>query len=140
MRVENAYAAGLIDGEGSISLCRHKSNEQRSPLVSVPSCTRELVNWLKSVFGGNISTKRTYKKNHSKSYTWSAHYDSCLSFLILVLPFMKEPEKIRRAEMLVKEYKKITAPNGKYTKNGLELKREFEKRFFKNTRRRLKLA
>jgi hypothetical protein len=125
-----AYTAGLIDGEGTVGLCRRSSNENRSPLLTVPSTTRELVDWLKHNHGGSISTKRTYKENHSKSYVWDLAGDKAIDLLFKVLPFMLEPEKIRRATMLVREYKSVTVRNGRYSEEMKMLKLDFERHFF----------
>jgi hypothetical protein len=129
-----AYAAGLIDGEGTIGLCRQHPAEYRSPFVTVPSTTYELIHFLQVAFGGTVSSKRTYKTGHSKSWVWSIRGNAAINFLDNLLPWMREPEKIRRATMLAHEYKSVTPRNGKYTDEAKTLKRDFEKRFFKYTR------
>ena len=63
--------------------------------------------------------------------------DDSLRFLDLVFPYMREPEKIRRARLLLYEYKSVTPRNGKYTPTILERKKEFETRFFKYTRKKV---
>ena len=132
-----AYTAGLFDGEGTVAFTRQHSTGFRAPFVSIASCTIAFMKFLHKRYGGNISTKRTYKKRHSKSFVWAARYDAALRFLAAILPHMKEPEKIRRAKMLVFEYKGLTRRNGRYSQHELRLKRDFEKRFFKYTRKKL---
>jgi hypothetical protein len=134
-----SYAAGLFDGEGTVGLVRRHRNCYRSPMVSVPSCTPHLLSWLWTRFGGSISTKRCYKKGHSPSGVWALGSDASLKFLDLIFPYMREPEKIRRARMLIEEYKSVTSRNGKYTPATLERKRIFEKAFFRNTRKKLSI-
>jgi len=134
------YAAGLMDGEGSVSLTRSHANENRSPSVSVPSCSAALTSWMWVTFGGVISGKRTYKKNHTPSNVWSLTNDAALEFLRIVRPYMREPEKCRRADLLLRDYKRVTARNGRYTAEKLRKKRSFERDFFRNTRRKLVLA
>ena len=41
--VEAAYAAGILDGEGSISVTRNHTDRWPSPQVSVASTDRELL-------------------------------------------------------------------------------------------------
>jgi hypothetical protein len=135
-----AYAAGIVDGEGSIMLSRNHAKEHRSPHVSVPSCTKQIVDFMKYMFGGHVSSKRVYKKGHSKSYVWSLNRGAAILFLEAILPMMQEPEKIRRARMLVNEYRTLTRRNGKYSKAQLILKREFEQRFFKYARKKQQTA
>lgn len=135
-----AYAAGLLDGEGTVGLSRRHKTQHRYPLVSIPSCTPRILSWLWTRFGGCISSKRTYKAKHSASGVWALSGDAALEFFDKVLPYMQEPEKIRRAYLLITEYKSVTPRNGRYTKQALGRKRSFERRFFKNTRRRLALT
>ena len=128
-----AYAAALLDGEGSVLLTREQPNEHRSPAVCVPSTTYALLAFLKCEFGGTISSKKTYQKHHKQSWHWSLRQDKAIGFLCLVLPYMKEPEKIRRAKMLVLRYKTITPRNGRYSGFQLVRKKQFEDEFFKVT-------
>jgi hypothetical protein len=125
------YAAGLIDGEGSVCLSRnYKTEKFRHPTVSVASTTPELVHFMKDNFGGYISTKKTYKENHLESYTWYVSYDSAISFLEKVEPYLLEPNKKIRAKMIIEQYKSLTKRNGKYTKSEIEEKLQFETDFF----------
>lgn len=51
-----AYTAGIIDGEGTITLTKiHSSNEFRYPVVSVSSTTYSFLEYLKLHFGGTIT-------------------------------------------------------------------------------------
>jgi hypothetical protein len=140
MDTEHAYTAGLVDGEGTVGYSRLHAGRNRVPVVSVPSCTRSLLVPLQEIYGGSLSTKRTYKKGHSPSWVWAVQYDAALAFLTLILPFMREPEKIRRTKLLIKYHKNLTPRNGRYTPRQKRLKADFETRFFKNTRRRLALT
>jgi hypothetical protein len=137
--LEYAYAAGLFDGEGTVGLVRRHRNCHRSPMVSITSCTPQLLFWLCNRFGGCISIKRRYKKGHSPSAVWALGSDDSLRFLNLVFPYMREPEKIRRARLLIEEYKSVAPRNGKYTPAILKRKKEFERRFFKYTRKKLSI-
>jgi len=130
-----AYSAGLMDGEGTVALIyKYKTSRYRWPHVALPSCTSELTAFLKEQFGGCVSGKKARKKNHSPSATWAVTGDRALSFLQKVLPYLREPEKIRRAQMLVKDYKKLTPRNGRYTEEQRQAKLTFEHRFFEEGR------
>ena len=53
LETDKAYAAGLIDGEGSISARRHTHvRNSFSICVRVGMCDREPLDWLASIFGG----------------------------------------------------------------------------------------
>jgi len=126
-----AYAAGLMDGEGTITLSKDsKHHEFRRPTVSVPSTTVELVEYMKAHFGGGTSNKRRSKPHHTPSKTWRITCHNALHFLAAILPYMKEPEKIRRSKLLVEEYLSVTSRNGKYSDELRVKKQDFERRFF----------
>lgn len=112
---EAAYAAGILDGEGSISITRNHVGRWPSPQVSVASTDRELVEWLRARFGGSISTKQPRKPQHSLSYDWKLTDRRALHFLEVVQPFLVLERKIRRCDLLLKAYLNCTPRNGRYT-------------------------
>lgn len=67
---EAAYLAGIIDGEGSITLTRNHKNEFRRPLITIASTDKELLNYLITLTGGTLIKKKSYKREkHKDSYT-----------------------------------------------------------------------
>ena len=132
--VDVAYLAGLIDGEGTITLVRE--TKFRKPSVSIASTSFELVSWCKETVGaGTIASKRLYKSHHKKSYTWTVKFQTAVKVIEKVLPFLREPEKKRRALLIIENYDSITVRNGKYTQAQILKKEKFEKTFFKNSER-----
>jgi len=126
-----AYAAGLIDGEGTITLSRRRKGYRfRSPVISMSSTTIELVEFMKSTFGGSISSHKTYQLHHKKSYSWKIVDNTAVKLSELLLPFLREPEKRRRAELIAHDYKLATTKNGKYNPDKLAAKVFFEQTFF----------
>lgn len=126
-----AYTAGILDGEGTITLTKqHAVDRFRKPIVSVSSTTLSLLEFLKENYNGSISKHKVYQDHHKQSWSWKLSYDSAILFLVDVVPYMKEPEKIKRAQLIVNEYKQLTPRNGKYSKEQLSKKLNFEERFF----------
>jgi hypothetical protein len=63
---EAAYLAGLIDGEGTITLSRRHANEMRQLVVSISSTEPELLDWAANATGvGKITRKRTASDKHA---------------------------------------------------------------------------
>ena len=125
------YAAGLIDGEGTITLVRHSRKEMKSPAVSVSSTSLELLEFMKETFGGHIIKLKAPKKKHWKqAWHWQTSHDRAISVIEHVLPFLKEQKKRARASLILKEYKKVTPRNGFYTPELLTARALFEDRFF----------
>jgi hypothetical protein len=132
MELLDAYTAGLIDGEGSITLPKYK--EFRYPMVSVSSTTYGLVSFLKKRYGGCISQKKKKAKSHHKTgYAWAVQRDAALEVLTKVSEYLREPEKKRRAKLILRYYKNLTPRNGKYTEQMRTAKQKFEKKFFSTT-------
>ena len=129
-----AYAAGLVDGEGSIMLSHERAwSRFRLPTVSVASTTPELLHELLHNFGGAISNKRTFKKGHTPSQVWRVTHRHALKFLVDILPYLHVPEKVRRARLLVYKYALVTPRNGKYTSAMRKNKQSFERAFFSHS-------
>lgn len=100
-RLTCAYAAGIIDGEGTIALTHNSDcKEFRFPSVHVPSTDLELLEFFKDVFGGTIIKKKVYKKHHRPSYTWYVTHNRAISFLRMVRPYLRINEKINRAQLI----------------------------------------
>lgn len=124
------YVAGLFDGEGTVTMSHVSNKKHRSPVVSVTSTTKSLLDFLKENFGGTISRQKVYKSHHKQSWMWKLSHQKAIDFLIAIRPWIKEEEKARRADLIINEYKLYAPRNGKYTNTMLEDKRLFEKRFF----------
>ncbi len=124
------YAAGLLDGEGSIMLMSANKGKKKSPHVSMTSTTIELLEFMKENFGGYIVNKKTYKEHHKQAWAWQLSYDKAFFFCKKIAPYLREPEKKRRAELIVKRYKTVTPRNGKYTAEMLYERSLFEEEFF----------
>jgi hypothetical protein len=127
---ELAYAAGLFDGEGSISLVRQNNNRSHSPQVSVASNDCEVLVWFQKRFGGSIVTKQPRKPTHSVSYDWRLTDRRALTFLRIIRPYLVIERKIRRIDLLLNDYVTCTPRNGRYTKEMAERKQALIETFF----------
>ena len=56
--IEKAYLAGVVDGEGTVSLMKHHPNEMPSPVVAIASNSLGLLEWVKRRVGGTIVFKK----------------------------------------------------------------------------------
>lgn len=86
---EAAYIAGLIDGEGTVTLTREHKNERRRLVISISSTERVLLEYVKKHTNvGTITNKRSYNKNHSPSYAYKVTNRQALELLRQTKPFM----------------------------------------------------
>ncbi|WP_096156692.1 LAGLIDADG family homing endonuclease [Bacillus sp. FJAT-45066] len=129
---EAAYVAGIIDGEGPITLSRIHANEFRRPCITIASTDLELLIYLKDLIGGSISKKKNYKPQvHKNSYSLSVKTkNEVFQTLRATYPFLRVNCKRKRAEWILSMYDKVTLRNGKYNKEQLEQKLAFESSFF----------
>ena len=127
----DSYVAGLIDGEGTITLSHNNRTDRfRVPVVSMTSTTPELTRIVADEFGGSVRIHKTYRQGHSDSYIWSIRHDRALAMLQRVIPYLREPEKKQRARLILDRYKSVTPRNGKYSAEKTAAKFEFEYLFF----------
>ena len=66
--IDASYIAGLIDGEGTITLTRKHRNENRQLCVSISSTEIDLLNFVLSATGvGKITNKQASESHHAHS-------------------------------------------------------------------------
>jgi hypothetical protein len=128
--VDAAYLAGIIDGEGTITLTRTHRGENRRPVVSISSTELELLTYVRSVVGaGRITSKVCAKQHHSPSFAYSITSRQALTLLAQVCPFLRT-YKFKRARLLLEEYQRVTPRNGRYTTERRAARAQLEERFF----------
>ena len=84
-----SYAAGLMDGEGCISI----STDQRLS-VTLAMADNEAVDWLHETFGGSVRTFFN-KPNGRLMYQWTATADIQYMFLESILSYLKLQRRVK---------------------------------------------
>ena len=129
---EAAYAAGIIDGEGSIMLGYRDRGERFKTLeISVASTSLGLLNAVMGFVGaGNIYKKKVYSEKHTQSFAWRLRGSlQCVALCRRILPFLNEESKLRRAKKILSEWSMVTLRNGRYNEAGVARKLKFELEF-----------
>jgi|SRR5580700_1765188 hypothetical protein len=127
---EAAYLAGIIDGEGTVTLTRMHRSENRRAVVSISSTELPLLLYVQSVIGtGRITRKVCARRHHSPSFAYSISSRQALAVLRQVTPHLRT-YKSERASMLLRDYVRLTPRNGNYTIEQRAAREEFEARFF----------
>lgn len=92
-----AYLAGIIDGEGSILITKHrikKDGTRYSPVVSAETTSEELAEWIAERCGGVIHHRRpratNFKKlcNPKEQFAWRCPTNRLESLLVQLEPFL----------------------------------------------------
>ncbi|MDT8858703.1 LAGLIDADG family homing endonuclease [Alkalihalobacillus sp. MEB130] len=131
-RTEAAYLAGIIDGEGTITLTKINRSENRRPVISIASTDKELLIYIQQLTGGYISSKKNYHPSfHKNSFSLIIKNKEDIFYLLKsIIPYLRIPQKIKRANLILHKYNIVTRRNGKYTPDALISKRQFEHDFF----------
>ena len=127
---EAAYIAGIIDGEGTVTLSKRHRNENRQLVISVSNNEKQLLDYLLSVTGvGIITKKRTYSESHSTNYTYKVSNRQALSLLEQISCYLRT-HKRERALLIQDKYLELTPRNGKYTSEIEKDRQQFIDQFF----------
>ena len=115
--VDAAYLAGLIDGEGTVTLSRRHLKDQRQLVVSIANTERQILEWtLDTVGAGKITGKRIVSALHSPSFTCSTSNRQALQLLEQIAPYLRS-YKATRAKVIIENYINLTPRNGRHTED-----------------------
>jgi hypothetical protein len=124
-----SYIAGLIDGEGTITLTRMHANETRRLVVSIANTEIPILKFVKDhVRAGKITNKRVTSDRHTPSFCYSITSTQALTLLQQVIPYLRSYKR-HRAALALTRYRALTPRNGKYSPQLLSERHEFEKSF-----------
>lgn len=124
-----AYIAGLIDGEGTITLSHRHSNEQRHLVVSIVSTEKPMLEFARAEIGvGKMTTKCTTKMHHARSFTFSITNQQALDLLVQIVGYLRS-YKAGPARLALPHYRRLTPRNGKYTAEQIKERRAFVDEF-----------
>lgn len=121
-----AYIAGLVDGEGTVTLSRLHRNENRRLVVCISNNDRALLEHVKAKVGaGRITSKRVYSPRHSPSFNYQINSRQALALLSQIVIYLRS-YKVGRARLALREYLNLTPRNGRYTTAMVAARRKFE--------------
>jgi len=84
-----AYFAGLIDGEGHITLTSRGTKRPKTPCIEVKMSCEKTVLSLKTFFdGGTVVFRRPAKIGYLPQWRWRVTDRQAISILKEILPFM----------------------------------------------------
>ena len=104
-KLKIAYLAGIIDGEGSISISDSRKTQKKmhfTTQLAVSSTDEVLLKWIVENFGGCYKTytpKQLPQNARKNVYKWQVSGDRLVPILNLVLPYLVI--KTREAEVMI---------------------------------------
>jgi len=119
-----AWAAGIIDGEGSVMILRTKPNHrctrgQVVPRVMIEMCSAEVVNKFAELFGGKvhfIANEYKSRTNRRPSYRWLMDCGKAVEVLELIRPWLIA--KAAHASLVIRFWRECRIPRGSNSKLG----------------------
>jgi len=124
-----AYIAGLIDGEGTITLSREHRNEDRRLVVNIASTERCLLQFVAECTGcRKITNKSIASDRHTPSFAYRLTNRQALELLRQVQPYLRS-YKATRATLVLDRYLALTPRNGRYTASVKQARQDFEALF-----------
>lgn len=103
MKIEDlAYLAGLIDGEGCISIFQRSDSNSLKATLTIAMTDRAPLDWASETFGAKVYEKRVTgaaENGWKQCYVWLVSTQKAAEILRNVLPFLKV--KREQAALLV---------------------------------------
>jgi len=107
---DRAYLAGLVDGEGCITICRRKKargqnkNWYYEPQVDVANTDKRIIDCLVDLCGGWVATPKKNKDHHKQGYYWKITGDNMRQFLRDILPYLRGKKEQARTVLQFPTY------------------------------------
>lgn len=124
-----AWAAGIVDGEGSVCLDK-KGKVYRQPALTVYSTDLPIIEDLRRLLGGTVTPVAIRANMTKPGWFWKLQGAQCLPVLKQLLPFMRCPKKRGRATFLVENWPRVVTPNGYYTEEQKVARLRVQDEFF----------
>jgi hypothetical protein len=105
---EAAWAAGFIDGEGSLQVGVTRQVQKsghitisHSAYVCVAQTDREPLDWLAEMFGGTVREVKRYSSQHNRCWNWLACSQNAERVLRAIMPYLrlKHPQALLLLEL-----------------------------------------
>lgn len=103
---ERGYIAGIIDGEGSITLeprRNRKGYKCRMFRVDVSSTDEELIDWLVEKVGGAKTLRKHAEGNRKTQWSWSVRGRDVVVLLRSIKPYFQIYRRKARADFILEE-------------------------------------
>ncbi len=103
-KAELAYLAGIIEGEGGLSITIDTSGKRTyyQAFLSVQMGEREIIEWVASVFSGTCRKIAISQPKFKQQWATRCPAKNLEAVLRATIPFMKSPRRKREAELLIK--------------------------------------
>ena len=101
---ERSWAAGLFEGEGTVTLSLDRGANATAPLVSVVSTDPDVTGFFQERWAGYVRSFHPKSRTGRcrKAYTWQLHASEKIEgFLLDIRPYLKTPRVREKARLLL---------------------------------------
>lgn len=90
-----AYMAGIIDGEGSISIVSSAKHKPYIPKITVSNTNYEMIDLFEKEFGGKVrrrswsSNQKNINENWKDAYEWTLIHQKAAKVIECLYPFLR---------------------------------------------------
>lgn len=121
MKHIHAYAAGIMDGEGSFTVSYSPRWKAFIGDIGFAMTKPEIVNLFQQLYGGHISFTETKNPKHANVYRWRIHgIEKRKKFLLAILPYL-----ILKREQAILFLKFVDLPRNWATEERMKIVEEF---------------
>lgn len=118
--------AGLIDADGGIRL-EGREGRTKAAVVYLHSTSTEIIDWLIANVGGYAILKPPAKKHHRPVLVWRSRGRDAVRLCECLAPVLLESSKRARANLIARDYIRLTPRNGRYSEQMKADRAEFER-------------
>ena len=84
-----AYVAGIVDGEGSITITTNATRRTFVSFIYVSNTDVRLMDWLRTTFGGSVYKMKSQGDNCKAGYRWALFGKKAGKFIKQIRPYLK---------------------------------------------------
>jgi len=111
--MDKSYAAGFMDGEGSITIAAPNNQRGWYPKVQISQVDPAPLVWLQQRWGGSLhAVRRTYlREKHGQKasdiWLWQVSTQMCVRFLDDLLPFLRVKKPAAENALLLRNLPRL---------------------------------
>lgn len=90
IKMTNSYLAGLMDGDGILSITKQKSSNLYL-ILALEQCNKPIVEYLHKKYGGSFQTRKPrIEGKHRETYVWTSKHDGARQMINSCKPYSIE--------------------------------------------------
>lgn len=135
--LEKGYMAGIIDGEGSIMISKHKRSNKKHPyyydlVIRVAQVDKKMLIKLKEIAGGSVGGPYNHKNGKYKGwnnyFVWTLHSTKEIEDLLLQITVHLQTK--RKQARLALKYARLPRAKNQFDEKMLSWKRKRQKKMY----------